>query len=197
MQVPTVATILWWAGVAGALVGVHLLATHGSGTLEGNSLSRIAITPATTLTHWWRHLWAGFFHTSWAHLTFNLAVFTLAMAFATRDQPAWATLANALWIGPLTVFVLHLVLVLPLATTGVPYAIKALDIPLVGFSVMAYSMGGMALVVAPPMLAGGLALLVVALEVVFAIWVTGPFIAVYHLAGFGLGWWVRILWLRS
>ena len=181
---------------AAGLLVIHLTATHGTGTLENPNLANAAVSPSTTLSLWWHHLWAGFFHRSWGHLAYNLAVFAIAFPFAVRQQAPWFTLANAYWIGPFTVFLLHLLLVLPLASAGLPYAVKALDIPLVGFSVMAYSMAGMALTLAPPTAIVATFTGLVLFETLLAIWVTAPFIGVYHVAGFGMGFWIRTLLLR-
>lgn len=179
--------------VMGALVGLHLLATNATGTLDDPVRARLAVTPETTLTQWWHHLWAGFFHHSWGHLAYNLAVFALAFPLAARQQGALVTLGNAYWIGPFTVFALHLLLVLPLAAAGAPYAVRALNYPLVGFSVMAYSIAGMAMTAASVPFTVAAVLALVIFETAMALYVTGPFIAVYHLAGFGLGFWVRTL----
>lgn len=196
MEWPEPATFVAFGLVAGGLAAVHLVATHGTGVLDGPVLGKAAITPATTLSQWWHHLWAGFFHRSWGHLLFNLAVLAVALPFAAKGPGPWWTLANAYWIGPLTVFVLHLLVVLPLASLGVPYAVRALDLPLVGFSVMAYSVAGMALTLAPGPVALRVAAVVVVAEAALAVWVTAPFIAVYHVAGLGLGYWVRTLLSR-
>lgn len=197
MQVPSVPVIATGLGVMGALLGLHLWATHGTGALGDAMAGRLAITPATTLSHWWRHLWAGLFHKSWGHIAYNLAVFAIAFPLATRQMGPLATMANAYWIGPFVVFALHLLVVLPLAHAGVPYAARALDYPLVGFSVMAYSVAGAAFVLAPWKVAAGFAVALVAFEVALAVLSTGPFIWLYHLGGFALGYWVRVLWLRT
>ncbi|HUR24703.1 MAG TPA: hypothetical protein VM327_01660 [Candidatus Thermoplasmatota archaeon] len=197
MQLPAPATLLAMAVVALGLLALHLVATHGTGTLDGPVLAVASISPSTTLSLWWHHLWAGFFHRSWGHLAYNLAVLVIAFPFAVRQQGPWLTLANAYWIGPFTVFTLHLLVVLPLASAGLPYAVKALEIPLVGFSVMAYSMAGMALTLAPPPVAVASIVGLVLYETALALCVTAPFIGVYHVVGFGMGFWVRTLLLRS
>jgi hypothetical protein len=196
VQMPEPATWVCLGVVAAALLTVHLVATRGTGHLEGQPLATASVTPATTLTHWWHHLWAGFFHHSWGHLAYNVAVLAVALPFAARQQPAWLTLANAYWIGPFVVFTLHLALVLPLAHAGVPYAERALDYRLVGYSVMAYSIAGMALTLAPANAAWIAAGALAVYEAALAVWVTGPFIGVYHVAGFGMGYWVRTLLVR-
>ncbi len=183
--------------VALGLLALHVWATGGTGTLAEPMRSRLAVTPATTLSLWWHHAWAGLFHKSWGHLAFNLAVFVVAFPFATRQMGPLATLGNAYWIGPFVVFSLHLALVLPLAHADVPYAVRALDYPLVGFSVMAYSMAGAALTLAPWKAAALTGALVVLFETAMAAWSTGPFIAAYHVGGLALGYWVRVLWLRA
>lgn len=183
-------------GVVGALLGLHLWATHGSGDLAGPMQGRLAVTPRTTLSLWWHHLWAGLFHKSWGHIAYNLAVFAVAFPFATRQMGPLATMANAYWIGPFVVFTMHLLVVLPLAHAGVPYATRSLDYPLVGFSVMAYSLAGAAFTLAPWKVALGFGALLAVYEVVLAVLNTGPFVFAYHLGGFALGYWVRTLWLR-
>jgi hypothetical protein len=191
-------SVLWAAGaVMATLLAVHLVATHGTFHLAESTKAQVAITPATTLSHAWRHLYAGFFHDGPVHIGYNLAVFAVAFAFATRQMSPGLTLANMYWIGPVTVFVLHLLVVLPLAKLGVSYAVDALDRPLVGFSVMAYSVAGAALTLAP-LWVGGLAFAgLIAYELTLAAFGTGPFIWLYHLGGFALGYWVRILWLHT
>jgi hypothetical protein len=193
VQAPGPATLVAMGLVAAGLLAIHLAATHATGRLHEPVLSRAAVTPATTLSLWWHHAWAGLFHKSWGHLAYNLAVFAAAFPFAARQQGPWATLGQAYWMGPFTVFTLHLLLVLPLAGAGVPYAVRALDVPLVGFSVMAYAMAGMALAAAPLAVAAAVAAGVLVLETASAVWVTAPFVSVYHVAGLGLGFWVRTL----
>lgn len=193
---PSYATVAAMAGTAVILTALHLWATNGTGTLTDPMRARLAVTPATTLSLWWHHLWAGVFHKSWGHLAYNLAVLAVAFPFAARQMGPLATLANAYWIGPFVVFSLHLLLVLPLAHAGVPYATKALAYPLVGFSVMAYSIAGAALTLAPAKAALLAGAAIVAFEVVMALLSTGPFVGVYHVAGLGLGYYVRTLWMR-
>src|SRR5688572_16692806 len=147
--------VLWsGAGVLVGLVAIHLVATHGTFHLAEATKAQVAITPATTLSHAWRHVYAGAFHDGPVHIGYNLAVFAVAFAFATREMSPGLTLANMYWIGPVTVFALHLLVVLPLAKLGVPYAVDALHRPLIGFSVMAYSVAGAALTLAPGWVAG-------------------------------------------
>jgi hypothetical protein len=196
-ELPQPVVLASLGGVVAVLVALHLWATHGTGTLGEPMRSRLAVTPATTLSLWWHHLWAGFFHKSWGHLAFNVAIFAAAFPFATRQMSAAATLGNALWIGPFTVFTLHLLLVLPLAGAGSAYASRALHYPLVGFSVMAYSIAGAALTLLSPSRAVLAGTIVLAGEAALALLLsTGPFVAVYHGAGFAFGYYVRTLWLR-
>ncbi len=194
MELPPANVWLVMGGVMAFLLALHLVATHGTGELHDPERRPLAVTPETTLTHWWRHLWAGLFHKSWGHLAYNLAVFAVAFPFATRAMGPLQTMANAYWIGPSVVFTLHLLLVLPLARLGVDYAQGALDYPLVGFSVMAYSIAGAAFVLAPATAALGFAGALVLFELAMAAFgSTGPFIWLYHLGGFATGYWVRVL----
>ncbi|HJQ93549.1 MAG TPA: hypothetical protein VJ874_04605 [Candidatus Thermoplasmatota archaeon] len=194
---PPLGVVLSGLGVVLALAAIHAVATQGTGHLGDAAKAQLAVTPATTLSHWWRHLWAGLFHNDPLHIGYNLAVFAASFWFATR-QMSWAgTLANMYWIGPFAVFTLHLLVVLPLAKLGVPYAVEALHKPLVGSSVMAYSVAGAAFTLAPAWAAVGFAAVLVAYELVLAAFGTGPFIWLYHLGGFALGYWVRTLWLGT
>lgn len=194
---PPLSVVLWGGGVMLALTVIHLFITQGTGQLGDAAKAQIAITPATTLSHWWRHLWAGFFHTDPLHIAYNLCVFAVSFYFATRQMSPGLTLANMYWIGPFTVFALHLLVVLPLAQAGVPYAVAALHRPLVGFSVMAYSVAGAAFTLAPGWVAAAFGAFLVVYELVLAVYGTGPFIWLYHLGGFALGYWVRTLWLKT
>jgi hypothetical protein len=197
VQPPPADVILVGLGAMGFLLTAFLVSTSGTGHLSDAAKADLAVTPAATLTRWWRHLWAGLFHNDPLHIAYNLTVFAVAFAFATRQMGPWATLANAYWIGPFTVFALHLLVVLPLAAAGLPYAVRAMDVPLVGFSVMAYSVAGAALTLAPGWVAGLAFGALVGYELVLASFGTGPFIWLYHLTGFALGYWVRMLWLHS
>jgi hypothetical protein len=180
--------------VVAGLLAIHLVASAGTFTLTEPRLSRIAITPATTLSLWWRHLWAGLFHTTPLHILFNLALFSLAFPFAIRGHTPLGTFLSGYAIGPVVVLLLHLALVRPLAGAGIPYAVGAMHVPLVGFSVIAYSIAGMAVMALPsPTLRLGVVGAVLAFEVVggAVLRATGPFIFVYHLAGFCTGMLLR------
>ncbi|HUR62715.1 MAG TPA: hypothetical protein VM286_10185 [Candidatus Thermoplasmatota archaeon] len=182
--------------VVTGLLALHLVASAGSFTLTEPRLSRIAITPASTLSMWWRHLWAGLFHTTPLHILFNLALFSLAFPFAIRGHTPLATFLTGYAIGPIVVLLLHLALVRPLAGAGIPYAVGAMHVPLVGFSVIAYSIAGMATMAIPsPALRLGTVVLVLAFEVTAGVLLraTGPFIFVYHLAGFSTGMVLRVV----
>lgn len=191
--IPTATWAIFGVVVAG-LVAIHLIATGGSWTLSQAAQDRIGITPARTLADGVRHLWAGFFHTTPTHIAFNLALFAAAFPLAAGAAPL-RTFGIAYLIGPASVFTLHLLVVRPLAAAGVPYAVQAMDRSLVGFSVIAYATAGMAIAVLAlrqPVVALVASGVVVAFELVVGLsGATGPFIFVYHLVGFGLGWAVR------
>ena len=193
MQAPPANVLVVMGAVMVALLALHLVATRGTGELKDPEKQAIAVSPRTTLSLWYHHLWAGLFHHTWGHLAYNLVVFAVAFPFAARTLSPLATMANAYWIGPFVVFTLHLLLVLPLAKLGVGYAVQALDYRLVGFSVMAYSVAGAAFTQANPSTVAWVSVGLVAYEVVLAFTSTGPFIFAYHLGGFGLGYWVRRL----
>ncbi len=192
MSVP-LSTGAVYAGVVALLLGLHLLVSWPGFTIQAVWLNRLGVTPATTLSQWWRHLEAGLFHTTPGHILFNLALFTLAFPFAARAHDPLRTVLGAYWLGPFVVFGLHLVLVLPLAKLGVPYAVSALDRPLVGFSVIAYATTGMALAGLSLPWALGLGTVAVAFELTGGVLLnaTGPFIFVYHLGGLAAGFAAR------
>lgn len=173
------------------LLVVHVVATHGTGTLRDPLRSQVAITPRTTLSHWWHHLVAGFFHNSWGHLAYNSVLFAIAWTFSTRAASPWTTAGTMYAIGPSVVFLLHLAMVRPLAASGLAYAQQAMDLPLVGFSVMAFSVAGMALAQLPTWGAAASLAGIAVYEVVLAVWVTQPFVFAYHLAGLMAGFAVR------
>jgi hypothetical protein len=182
-------------GAVTVLLVLHLIATQGTFTLGPARLQALGVTPATTLTQWWRHLYAGLFHTTPVHILFNLALFALAFPFAIRGHAPLGTLLTGYAIGPTVVLLLHLLLVRPLAAGGLPYAVAALNVPLVGFSVIAYGILGMATAAIPsPTFRLGLVAVVLAFEVTAGavLRATGPFIFVYHLAGFATGMLVRL-----
>lgn len=178
-----------WVGVVAILVVVHLFASGGTFTIRPATLHAVGITPETTLSRWWNHFAAGFFHTTPLHILFNLALFSVAFPFAIRGQNVGWTLAAAYLVSLIGVFVLHLALVRPLAAAGVPYAVQAMTIPLVGFSVVAYTTAGMAVAgLASPVAALLFAGAVLVFEVGGGLsGLTGPFIFVYHLMGFSAG----------
>jgi hypothetical protein len=184
------------AVVAVALAGlgaIHAVASGGTFTLRPGVLAAVGITPATTLSRGWLHLVAGLFHTTPLHIGFNLALFAAALPFAARGHSAWGTLGAAYLVGPAVVLAAHLLLVRPLAAAGMPYAVAAMDLPLVGFSVIAYATAGMAVAQAPAAWAVGLSCLVLAFELGAGLGrFTGPFIFAYHLLGFAAGALLRL-----
>lgn len=187
-------SLVAFLAVAAALAAIHLLAggAQGHGTIRPGLLARVAVTPATTLSRWHAHFVAGFFHHGWAHLAFNLTLLGSAALLAARQGRGPTALAAGLVIGPVVVLLLHLVLVRPLAAAGSGYAVAALPVPLVGFSVMAYAMLGVAATPLPPGPRLAVAAAVLALELVVGLGLraTAPFVFVYHLVGFaaGSGW---------
>ncbi len=186
-------TIAVWSGVVFILAVTHLLASGGTLTIRPTVLQAVAITPETTLSRWWNHLLAGFFHTSVVHIAFNLALFSLAFPVAARGHSIVTTLGAAYAISLFGVLLLHLLLVRPLAGAGWAYGVEAMTIPLVGFSVIAFATAGMAVAsMASPLAALTIATLVVAFEATAGpARFTGPFVFVYHLMGFAAGYFVR------
>jgi hypothetical protein len=177
------------------LVSIFFATTAQSGfKLQEGLKERLAITPATTVSRFPHHFIAGLFHTNLGHIGFNLAIFTIGFWLTQRHTDPLVGVATAYGIGIFTVFLLHLVLVLPLAQTGLPYATRALDLPLVGFSVIAYATLGMGLIGLDRTIQLGALGAVLLFELAAAIWFTAPFISVYHVAGALLGLYIRSLW---
>lgn len=194
---------MWIIVATAVMVGLailHGVATRGTMTLPNQVMDAVAITPRTTLTHWWRHLVAGFFHRNAGHLLFNLALFGSSFMLAAQFGPSRA-LAMAYVLGPVSVVLVHLLLVVPLAYGGFGYAASAMDRPLVGFSVIAYATAGLALAVllrTNAWVFGTLLFVALAFELVAGLGrFTGPFIFVYHLVGLGCGLATGLFWARS
>lgn len=185
------ATLGLGLGVMLLLLAIHVVASGGTGRILASVQDRVAVTPATTLSHGLRHLVAGLFHSTWGHIAFNLGLFALAYPVASQAASAPKLLLFAYLAAPACVLLLHLVLVRPMAGAGNAYALSAMDRPLVGFSVMAYTIAGVAtrhVAASRPLAGAALAALVAAFELVVGLTGrTGPYIFVYHLAGFTAG----------
>jgi hypothetical protein len=189
-----VARIGAYAGVVVLLITVFFITTGSTGfRLSDETRSRFSVTPATTVSKFYRHFVAGLLHENLLHIGFNLLVFTTGFWLASQRMNPFATVTLAYATGILAVFLSHLLVVIPLAKLGVPYATQSMDRELVGFSVIAYATLGAGLHVLPRMwqlvAAGG----VVVFEIGAGFFVTAQFITVYHLVGFGLGYYLRTL----
>ncbi|HEX9816540.1 MAG TPA: hypothetical protein VGB18_06130 [Candidatus Thermoplasmatota archaeon] len=186
--------ILVFGGVVLVLVALFFVTTAGNGfRLAEETKNRVSITPATTVSKFHRHFVAGLFHDNLVHIGFNLAIFTAGYWLATQRASSFTTVGASYGLGILVVFLLHLVLVLPLARLGIPYAERALDFPLVGFSVIAYACLGAGVDLFPALTQLIVFGVVILFEVGAGVFVTGPFISVYHVTGFALGFYVRSL----
>lgn len=177
-----------------ALSTIFLVTSASNGfRLSEETKSRVALTPATTVSQFQRHFIGGLFHDNVVHIGFNLTVFTIGYVLATQRAAPVLTAATSYSIGILAVFLTHIFIVIPLARMGLAYAQNALDHPLVGFSVIAYATLGAGLHVLPKAaqwwVAGG----IIVFEAGAALFVTAPFVSVYHLTGFGLGFYIRSL----
>lgn len=154
-------------------------------------MARVSISPATTWTAWPNYVVAAFFHRNPAHLLYNLVVFSVAFPLATRGHSVPGTLGWMLLIGPTVVFLVHVLWIRVMAARGMGSAVAAMDVGLVGFSVMAYAMAGMALAKTSWGLyavAGAVGLELLAGLVMHA---TGPYIWLYHVLGLGAGFVLR------
>lgn len=185
---------LTFVGVIASLVVVFVASTYQNRfRLSEEHQKKVAITPATTVSRFHIHFVAGSFHHSVVHIAFNLTIFTIGYWLATQRFHPVTTVATSYAISMVSVFLLHIFLVLPLAKLGLPYAVRSLDVPLVGFSVIAYATLGAGIHELPRAGQIATALAVVLFEVAAGVVVTAPFVSVYHIVGFAIGFYIR--WL--
>lgn len=178
-------------GAAGTLAAVHALATASHGWVLPEALRAwFGASPATTLTRPWALFAAPFLHDDLFHLSYNLAVLALVLPPALAAAGVARGLAAAYLTSPLASAFVNLALILPLAHLGWGWAQAAVEPRLVGASVMVFAAAGIAL--ATRSWRGSTIALVavayVAYEVVLAATgTTRPFVGVYHVTGFALG----------
>lgn len=179
------------AGLVGALFAVHLVATRDHGyALPDSTREVVGASAKTVWSRFHAHFTAPFFHDSLFHLAYNSVILALALPVALRAFGPTALLAGYL-ASPLAGILVDLLIILPLAGAGWASAAATAQARLVGASVVAFALAGMALVALAPrlgLLAPVLVGALVAYEVLLAtLGITRPFVWAYHLAGLGLG----------
>lgn len=178
-------------GVLAFLGSVHAIATATHGFVLPESVrERVGASADTVWSRFHAHFVGPFFHDNLFHILYNSAIFALVLPIAFRAYGPKSLLLGYL-ASPISGIAVDVLLVLPLAKTGWAPAIEAAQAKLVGASVVAFALAGMALVSLVPRLgpwalavAGG----IVIYELVLAAFeLTRPFVWAYHLTGFGLG----------
>lgn len=189
--------VLWLVVVLAALWGVHLAATFRSGlALPDATRQAVGASAETVWRRAWAHFTAPFFHDGLFHLAYNTVLLSVGVTLAVGAFGPRA-LGVVYLASPAAGILVDALVILPLAAAGVAYAQDAAPTRLVGASVFAYALLGMALVARAPAwgVAGGAAV-AVAYEVALALLgATRPFVFAYHLTGLGLGL-VAGAWLR-
>lgn len=173
------------------LWSIHLVATFRHGlVLPDAARSAVGASAETVWSRLYAQFSAPFFHDNLFHIAYNSVLFGIGIpvainAFGGRVLPV-AYLAS-----PIAGVLVDALIILPLAKSGNAVAIAAAPSRLVGASVVAFALLGMALLASSPRGGGwtaAIGLAVVAYEATLAFTgVTRPFVWAYHLSGFGLG----------
>lgn len=178
--------------VLALLWGVHLVVTASEGfALPGSVRERVGASASTVVTRAYAQLTAPFFHDGLAHLAYNTCLFALGLPLALRAYGARA-LAAAYVASPAVGVAVDVLLILPLATAGNATAEGAAPVRLVGSSIVAFALLGMALASMRLRLGErwtwAIAAAVALYEAALALsGTTRPFVWAYHLGGFALG----------
>lgn len=181
------ATIL----IASALVVTHVAATAAHGLVLTDGLrERVGASPETTLTRPWSLLIAPFFHDDLFHLGYNLLVLALVLPWGLEAVGVTRGLTAAYLASPVSVALVNLLLILPLAAAGWGWAQAAVEPRLVGSSVAIFAAAGLALGTrgwSPTLVAGVTATYLVYETILAATGTTRAFVGVYHSTGFLVG----------
>lgn len=183
--------LLALVAVVALLWAIHLAATarHGFALPDGTRAA-VGASAQTVWSRFHAHFLAPFFHDGLGHLAYNTALFALALPVAVRAFGA-PSLAAAYVASPIAGIAVDALLILPLARAGNGVAIDAAPERLVGASVIAFALVGMALVALQPRI--GLWIVaavvgIVAYEAALALTgTTRAFVWAYHLGGLALG----------
>lgn len=145
----------------------------------------------TAFTRPHAHLTAPFFHDGIPHLLYNTLLFGLALPYVVRAHGRVA-LVVASFASPLVGVLVDALLILPLAGAGSAVAIAAAPARLVGASIVAFALLGMAIVALAGRIGRArsvwlLGALVLYEGLLAATGTTRPFVWAYHLGGLFLG----------
>lgn len=178
----------WWivAAIALVMTTIHVVVSWGQGgRLHEPFLSRVAVWPEIAFRDAWHYPIALFFHFSYQHMTYNIVLFALAFPLAAAAHGRFRVLALSYLASPIVLFLLFNAIVRPLAASGVDYAVDALDVSLVGFSIAAYATAGLALAAMPWRPAAIITAGFVANDAIIALlpFGTRPFVFAYHWGG--------------
>lgn len=183
--------ILLAAGYALALLAIHILVTRGTGAIPTDLKQSVGADAGSVLTRPWAQFTAPWFHTSWGHIGYNMAVLMATLPFAIHVHGA-KTIPLLLLASALAGFAVNLLIILPLA--NIPYAASVVDGRLVGASIAIFAGAGIAWTTwtgaawAKGAALGGFVLYEALLALMGT---TQAFVGVYHvagaLAGIGIG----------
>lgn len=180
---------LWPLVLAAALLAVHLAATRGTGVLPDGVREQFGASAATVASRPWAQATTFWLHESWGHVAYNLTLLAATMPFAAGAYGPRVVLLGML-ASVLAGFLVNLLLILPVAAAGAPYATDHMARRLVGASVVAFAGAGMAWTAwggpgwARAAALGGF----VAFEAALAVsGVTRPWVWAYHVTGGLLG----------
>lgn len=177
--------------ILGILWTIHLAATWRNGfALPDATRANVGASAQTVWSRFHAHFVAPFFHDGLFHIAYNSVLFALALPVAWRAF-GWPALPLAYLASPIAGILVDALLILPLAARGVPMAVEAAPDRLVGASVIAFALVGMALVALAPRMGQWVFAAVAAVVLYEAILAltgtTRPFVWAYHLGGFGIG----------
>lgn len=179
---------LWPLLFAVVLLAVHVAVTRG-GVLPDALREQFGASAATVASRPWAQATAFWFHESWGHIGYNLAVLAATMPFAVGAHGPRVVLLGML-ASVLAGFFVNLLLIQPLAAAGLSYAADHMTRRLVGASVVVFAGAGMAWAAwGGPGWARAAALVgFVAFEAALAAFgVTRPWVWAYHVTGGLLG----------
>lgn len=176
------------AAVLALLWGVHAAATWRTGfALPEATRQAVGASAQTLVTRLYAHFTAPFFHDGLGHLLYNSALLAVALPLAVRAFGGSAV-GVAYLASPAVGILVDALVILPLAAAGVGYAQEAAPVRLVGASVVAFALIGMALGArGGAWVAWGAAALVLYELTLAATGTTKPFVFAFHLGGLGVG----------
>lgn len=178
--------------VLGVLWTIHVVATSSNGlALPDTVRERVGASADTVWSRFHAHFVAPCFHDGLFHIAYNTVLFAIALPIAFRAYGPNA-IAFGYLASPIAGILVDVLLILPLAKAGSATAAEIAQTRLVGASVVAFALGGMALASLAPRFGPTPVFLIAAAIVLYEVLLaatatTRPFIWAYHLGGFGIG----------